>query len=359
MNMLLSLAHSRKMPFTSLAHQLRISNMLYTTSSEATKRAMTCTSETVQQVHDWKTRLLQHSLHDVDEITASNQQLLKMTIDPTSLSCDRAAAVKKLSNPEFSSALKSLPPIGASIHPGTHFTLFPIRTPEPLLALDGYDTDWSPPSPFLQRMWAGGVIEWHAKNPLTIGQTARQTTRMADAQLKPTGRGNAVFVTIQKNISNDIGPAITEHRSYVYLENKPEITSDAVNAKRAIKKSLTADFQTTVLPSTISLFRFSAITFNSHLIHYDHIYASKKEGYPVCLVHGPMTCTLLLDLFQRNANGKQIRKFSYRAISAVLVGKPLTLNGKWATDSAGKPYCELWATNDQGGMAMKGTVEFD
>ncbi|KAH6571129.1 hypothetical protein BASA60_007317 [Batrachochytrium salamandrivorans] len=302
----------------------------------------------------------QVSIHDTDTVSASTQQLLAMTIHPLSLALDREAAAKQLSSSPCYEALRQLPPSGSAVRAGSHFTLFPLRTPEPLLAIDGYDTDWSPPSPFVQRMWAGGDIQWMPHNPLCVGETVTQTTRMQDAVLKPTGRGHAMFVTIAKDISNQAGVAVKELRSYVYLENKPEAAPAAVNAKRSIKNTLESDFQTTVLPTTASLFRFSALTFNSHLIHYDHNYASIKEGYDGCLVHGPMTCSLLLDHFRRNAPNKTIRRFTYRAISAVFVGRPLTLHGQWAVQpSDGKAYCKLWATNEKGSIAMKGTLEFE
>ncbi|KAH9265185.1 hypothetical protein BASA83_011268 [Batrachochytrium salamandrivorans] len=281
----------------------------------------------------------QVSIHDTDTVSASTQQLLAMTIHPLSLALDREAAAKQLSSSPCYEALRQLPPSGSAVRAGSHFTLFPLRTPEPLLAIDGYDTDWSPPSPFVQRMWAGGDIQWMPHNPLCVGETVTQTTRMQDAVLKPTGRGHAMFVTIAKDIPT-----------------RPEWPSRSC----ALMYTLESDFQTTVLPTTASLFRFSALTFNSHLIHYDHNYASIKEGYDGCLVHGPMTCSLLLDHFRRNAPNKTIRRFTYRAISAVFVGRPLTLHGQWAVQpSDGKAYCKLWATNEKGSIAMKGTLEFE
>ncbi|KAJ1341922.1 hypothetical protein BSLG_003572 [Batrachochytrium salamandrivorans] len=299
-----------------------------------TKGLTTEAAATTALIEDWTNRMKQVSIHDTDTVSASTQQLLAMTIHPLSLALDREAAAKQLSSSPCYEALRQLPPSGSAVRAGSHFTLFPLRTPEPLLAIDGYDTDWSPPSPFVQRMWAGGDIQWMPHNPL----------------------GHAMFVTIAKDISNQAGVAVKELRSYVYLENKPEAAPAAVNAKHTLE----SDFQTTVLPTTASLFRFSALTFNSHLIHYDHNYASIKEGYDGCLVHGPMTCSLLLDHFRRNAPNKTIRRFTYRAISAVFVGRPLTLHGQWAVQpSDGKAYCKLWATNEKGSIAMKGTLEFE
>nr|KAJ3422548.1 hypothetical protein HK105_007604 [Polyrhizophydium stewartii] len=228
-----------------------------------------------------------------------------------------------------------------------------------MLAADGYDADWSPPKPFTRRMWAGGVIEWQPHNPLRVGQPATMTSRLLDAVAKRTGRGDAVFVSIEKRIENTAGEAMREQRSYVYLEHALPASGRASEpSARSSKRSASSDFHVTVHPTTMTLFRYSALTFNSHLIHYDQGYATDVEGYPGCLVHGPLTCTMLLDLFRRNAPGKTLTRFAYRAVSPVVVGQDMTLHGKWAVDGENKPYCELWATRADGAVAMKGTAEY-
>ena len=103
---------------------------------------------------------------------------------------------------------------------------------------------------------------------------------MPDANVKDTNRGPAVFTSLRKIISNQFGVSITESRNLVYLLENPRENS------RIIKRNLVPDFQTTLVPSTISLFRFSALTYNSHMIHYDLNYAQNQEGYPTVLVHG-------------------------------------------------------------------------
>lgn len=124
--------------------------------------------------------------------------------------------------------------------------------------------------------------------------------------------------------------------------------------------STNCDFTRVFSPSSLTLFRYSALTFNSHLIHYDHRYATEVEGYPKCLVHGPLTCTLLLDLLAKNTNGfskLRLTKFTYRALSPLYVGDPIHLKGKWIKGDKNETLCELWACNNQGALAMKGTAE--
>ncbi|CAG8816305.1 23888_t:CDS:2, partial [Racocetra persica] len=119
--------------------------------------------------------------------------------------------------------------------------------------------------------------------------------------------------------------------------------------------NMTPEFEKIISPSSILLFRYSALTFNSHRIHYDHIYSTKAEGYPGYLVHGPLTCTFLLDLVRDNLpSTAYIRSFSYRALSPLYVGEEFKLCGS-KSDINDKSF-DVWAENIQGGVAMKGTA---
>ncbi|KAI8926024.1 hypothetical protein BC831DRAFT_400467 [Entophlyctis helioformis] len=333
----------------------------------------TTTTATADAVAEWAAALAARKpLTDSDTVSASAQQLLRLSTHPLAMPPDPAASAASAASaarlvplranqsldPDLHAELFVRPLAGSPIVPASHLTLFPPRVPEPLLAADGYDSDWSPPPPFVRRMWAGGVFEWDPANPLRVGQDVWQTTRLVSVDHKQRGlangrtTGDAVFVTLDKDISNSDGFAMRETRSYVYLEAGPPAV------RRLVKSPADPDFSTTVRPSMVTLFRYSALTFNSHLIHYDHTYAHGIEGYDSCLVHGPLTCTLLLNHFRLNAPDKTLTRFSYRAMSPVLVGRPLSLHGRWGKDALGKSYCELWASNDEGGLAMKGTAEY-
>ncbi|KAJ3256125.1 hypothetical protein HK103_005694 [Boothiomyces macroporosus] len=233
------------------------------------------------QLQKWKDHAIKNIIREIDTIHPSNIQLFDLTVHPASLG-------SKLKIPEF-----PLQNIGEPIKPCRHLALFPSRIPEPLLASDGYDNNWCPPEPFTKRMWGGGRLEF-TKNKLRIGQTVEMNTRLASIDFKEGSRGGSVFTQMVKEVTNENGLSMVENRTLVYLE-KP------VSGSRIVKRGLSPDFTETVKPTPISLFRFSALTFNSHMIHYDKDYAN-FEGYPSTLVHGPFSLTLLIDCFGRHSN---------------------------------------------------------
>lgn len=121
-----------------------------------------------------------------------------------------------------------------------------------------------------------------AMNPIRIGQNVSQETRMESVELKETNRGPAVFTTLSKIINNELGECLREFRKLVYLESGPDLSS----SKRVIKRNMQPDLSFSLTPSSICLFQYSALTFNSHKIHFDLDYATKVEGYRNVLVHG-------------------------------------------------------------------------
>lgn len=135
---------------------------------------------------------------------------------------------------------------------------------------------------------------------------------------------------------------IVESRTLVYLEHQAK-------QQRILKRSIQPDFQSRFTPTPISLFRFSAITFNSHLIHYNLRYC-RQEGYHDLVVHGPFTVSLLMNLLHDQGIG--IESFEYKCIGPAYVNQELTLNAKLSEDG----YL-LWATNPQGSVIVKGTAK--
>jgi 3-methylfumaryl-CoA hydratase len=238
----------------------------------------------------------------------------------------------------------------SKLSPGRHFALFPSRIPQNLLAVDGYTNDAPPGLP--HRMWAGGNLLFNIKNPLVMEEKVSQTTIIENITESGGARGSSITVNSTKTISNTLGFSIKETRKLIHVEN-PAVKS------RAPSRNSQADFSHSVLISNVSAFRFSALTFNSHRIHYDQEYARKVEGYDNCLLHGPFTCTLLLDLFRLHNPYSSVLEFDYKAISPLYVGDLVILNGRELTCSTERPdekRFELWATNSNGGLAMKGTL---
>ncbi|KAJ3271680.1 hypothetical protein HDV01_006459 [Terramyces sp. JEL0728] len=277
----------------------------------------------------WKDHAIRNVLKEVDTIQASNVQLFDMTVHPSCLNSN-------LKIPNF-----PLQKIGEAIKPCRHLALFPSRIPEPLLASDGYDNNWCPPEPFTKRMWGGGKIEF-SKNRLLVGQEIELTTKLDSINFKEGSRGGSVFTLMVKEIRNENGLSMVENRTLVYLENP-------VSGSRIIKRGLAPDFTETVRPTPISLFRFSALTFNSHMIHYDKDYAN-FEGYPATLVHGPFSLTLLVDCFGRHSKD-EIKSFEYTCTAPVFVNQNLHIHGKYTEDG-----CLMWATNDEESVVIKGTI---
>ncbi|KAJ2032183.1 hypothetical protein IW146_010587 [Coemansia sp. RSA 922] len=247
---------------------------------------------------------------------------------------------------------------GTAMPPAAHLVYFPSPTAEPDLAPDGYHADEAPPEPFSQRVWAGGLIEFNPLNPLRVDAISSQTKSIVSVTVKDTPTlQRLVFVKLALEMSNSSGHCLTEYRDLAYM--KP------VDLGRKIVPHVRSpDFTHVVDPSEILLFRYSALSWNSHRIHYDSPYARHVEGHPGLLVHGPLTCTLLLQLLHANTPpGLALKSFEYRAISPAYCQQQMTLNGRWMLQRHKKPsaddasvLCELWATNNEGGIAMKGVA---
>ncbi|KAJ2084195.1 hypothetical protein H4R24_000268 [Coemansia sp. RSA 988] len=249
---------------------------------------------------------------------------------------------------------------GTSMPPAAHLVYFPSHANELELSPDGYHADEAPPEPFSQRVWAGARIEFNTLNPLRVGELALQMKSINTVQVKERPSADPLaIVGLTLAIHNNNGLSVTEHRDLIYM--KPVHLQ-----RRTLAHNRAPDFSHEIIPTEVLMFRYSALSWNSHRIHYDSVYARDVENHPGLLVHGPLTCTLLLQLLQANMpNGMTLSTFDYRALSPLYCQQKLTLNGRWmkplldspngSTDS-GAGTCELWATNNEGGLAMKGVA---
>ena len=184
-----------------------------------------------------------------------------------------------------------------------------------------------PPSPMPRRMWAASEAEFLA--PIPVGATVTRTSTIAAIEEKQGASGALAFVTLDHAVSADGVPVVREKQTLVYRE--PAIVTDAAPSAPAperaddglVKALKLYDHQHSFTPDEALLFRFSALTFNTHRIHYDAPYATGIEGYRGIVVHGPLTATLLLNW----ASGLYgpIRRFTFRAVSPAIAGEPLTL----------------------------------
>ena len=210
--------------------------------------------------------------------------------------------------------------------------------------------DFLPPVPLPRRMWAGGRLTFHA--PLQVGEQATRTSTIASIEDKTGCKGRLVFVTVQHEVHGAGELKIEEEHDIVYRDAP---TSDAPE-KEPAKAPGGEAFSRIVETSPVLLFRYSALTFNGHRIHYDQPYVIQEEGYPGLIVHGPLIATMLVDLVRRELPGATLASFAFRALRPTFAPNPFTVCGKPSED--GKTI-DLWAKDHDGYLTMRATATLD
>jgi 3-methylfumaryl-CoA hydratase len=238
------------------------------------------------------------------------------------------------------------PAPGDALPPLWHWIYFWDVSPQSELGPDGHPRrgGFLPPVPLPRRMWAGGRLTFSA--PLPVGSSATRHSRILDVSAKQGRSGNLAFVTVQHEIGSDAGVAVTEEHDIVYRD-LPQPGAAAPAPKMAPER---AAWSRTVTPDPVLLFRYSALTFNGHRIHYDRSYVTEVEGYPGLIVHGPLIATLLLDLLWRKLPDATVRTFSFRAVGPLFDIEPFEVCGE--PDADGRTV-RLWAKNRRGELAMQ------
>jgi len=204
-----------------------------------------------------------------------------------------------------------------------------------------------PPVPLPRRMYAGGRFQF--RRPLRVGDSISRVSRVADVSHKEGRSGPLVFVKVSHEISNHEGVALTEEHDIVYREN-PKPGQSGPEPQRAPED---AAWSRQVHANEVLLFRYSALTFNGHRIHYDRRYATEVEGYPGLVVHGPLIATLLLDLLRRHLPDEAVTRFAFRAIRPLFDTAAFKVCGKVEPDSK---TIQLWAADAEGLLAMAATA---
>jgi 3-methylfumaryl-CoA hydratase len=241
------------------------------------------------------------------------------------------------------------PQRGDPVPPLWHWLYFLEAHKQSELSPDGHAKlgGFLPPVPLPRRMWAGGRFEFH--RPLRVGETFTRTSRIVDIQQKEGRTGTLVFVVVRHEIGNAEGIALTEEQDLVYRANaKP---GDPTPAPQPAPSG--AAWERVVQPDDVLLFRYSALTFNGHRIHYDRRYATETEGYPGLVVHGPLIATLLLDLLRRQMPTADVARFEFRAVSPLFDTSPFKVCGKPEGDGR---TISLWAMDAGGALAMMATA---
>lgn len=205
-----------------------------------------------------------------------------------------------------------------------------------------------PPVPLPRRMWAGGRFVFHQS--LRVGEAIQRTSTVADVTHKQGRTGPLVFVLVRHEIAGENGLALVEEQDIVYREVA------AANEARTEPKRAPAGavWRREIVPDAVLLFRYSALTFNGHRIHYDHPFVTKVEGYPGLIVHGPLIATLLVDLLRRNIEAG-LTRFAFRAVRPLFDTAPFAVCGVPEGDGRA---AKVWAQDAEGFLAMEAEAEF-
>lgn len=237
---------------------------------------------------------------------------------------------------------------GDAIPPLAHWLYFAPNVPQSRIGGDGHPQrgDFLPPLPQPRRMWAASEIRFEA--PLRVGQTVRKTAEIAQVVEKPGKSGPLVFVTVKNVYEAEGRPALGETQTLVYRDD-PAPGEAAPKPKPA---PMDPEWSVRIDPDPVLLFRYSAVTFNAHRIHYDAPYARDVEGYEGPVVQGQLTATLMLQALLQARPGLRLVRFSFRAVRPLFAGAPYFVEGR---EEAGA--FQLWARDDEGNLAMTAEAE--
>ncbi|MBX3658079.1 MAG: MaoC family dehydratase N-terminal domain-containing protein [Ramlibacter sp.] len=278
---------------------------------------------TLTHLQSWQGRT--ETLHD--EVTAAPVRALSATLDRD-----------------------DPPPVrGTVLPPLWHWLYFLPHARQSEIGPDGHARrgGFLPPVPLPRRMWAGGRLHWH--QPLKVGDAVRRVSSIESVTHKAGRTGDLVFVVVRHEVHNAQGLALTEAHDIVYrAAARPEDPVPPPVAARA-----DAAWSRDLTPDDVLLFRYSALTFNGHRIHYDRQYVTKEEGYPGLIVHGPLIATLLVDLVRRQRPDAVLRTFDFKAVRPTFDLHPFRVCG---TPSADGQAVDLWAQDHEGWLTMQASA---
>ncbi len=244
------------------------------------------------------------------------------------------------------------PAPGTPLPPLWHWLYFLPTPRRSALGPDGHAArgGFLPPVPLPRRMWAGSQLAFHA--PIRVGDTLARRSTIESVSEKSGRSGRLVFVRVRHEISRagDASPALTEHHDIVYRDPP---SADAV-APPPTPAPSDAAWTRQWEPDDVLLFRYSALTFNGHRIHYDRRYVTEVEGYPGLVVHGPLIATLLLELLRERMPQARVRAYRFKAVRPTFDLHAFRVHG--APQADGKSV-RLWASDHEGWLTMEAVAE--
>lgn len=229
-------------------------------------------------------------------------------------------------------------PVRQAMPQGIHFCLCTPDVPTRLLGDDGHPHRQEsrvgilPPVPLPRRMWAGSEMSFHGQ--IVIGAAIERLSRIAAISAKTGGSGRLVFVEIDHSTLADGALAVEERQTLVYREAAP--ASAPLSPPEPGAGAFDPggwDAHRALTPDPRLLFRYSALTFNTHRIHYDLPYATGEERYRGLVVHGPLMASLLLQLAGAQFGDNRLARLSFRGVSPAIAGEPLNLAMRGAGDN--------------------------
>ena len=240
-----------------------------------------------------------------------------------------------------------VPEHGAAVPLLWQWCFFQDPRPESALGTDGHPArgGFLPPADNRNRMWAGGRLEF--LHPLRAGEAASRVSTITQVEEKTGRTGALLFVTVRHDYTQDGRLAIREEQDIVYREPTPPKPGNGAALAAG-------EWCEAIEPTPTLLFRYSAVTFNGHRIHYDYPYVTGTEGYSGLVVHGPLIATLSLRAFCRAHPSATVRRFDYRGVRPLIAAQPFEVAGR--ISQAG--VAELWAGNHDG-LAQQARVHFE
>jgi 3-methylfumaryl-CoA hydratase len=242
------------------------------------------------------------------------------------------------------------PRAGDPLPIGWHAILFPRVVRHSQIGPDGHPRrgDFLPPVPLPRRMFAGKRVTFHSE--LRVGDEVRRDSEIKAVTVKQGRTGQMVFVTVETRISSPRALAIVEEQDIVYRaepdKNAPPPAPQPAPAR--------AVWSRTVTPDPVLLFRYSALTFNGHRIHYDLPYVTGTEGYPDLVMNGGLTTLFVFELARTHASSP-IRTIASRNVRPLFVNRAITFGGEPSVDNR---TATLWAADDSGALALTAEAEF-
>ncbi|MDF3075036.1 MAG: hypothetical protein K0S54_2703 [Alphaproteobacteria bacterium] len=241
------------------------------------------------------------------------------------------------------------PAKGDPLPPLWHWLYFLEAAPASKIGLDGHPQrgDFLPPVSLPRRMWAGSRL--HFEGDIRLGDEIRRESQIVSVEPKTGSSGQMVFVGVRHRIFARGEEAVVEEQDIVYRQ-APQPGDKPPAAKPAPTDAV---WTKEIKADPVLLFRFSALMFIGHRIHYDLPYATGEEAYPGLVVHGPLMGLMQMELARRSSPGKRVKAFEFRAISPVFDTTPFSVNGRPEGNTA-----TTWVARADGGLAQQGKVTF-